>query len=117
MNTINVIHPYKYQGTWVFDDEAKGLVREAFVSGADQIIERAVADIPQADSGFTLVFSAIAFPGHRLAFERRHAEAGGYWYYSPDLDREGWLCPALFHYFEEAPERIYAQFRSRDRPV
>ena len=38
---------------------------------------------------------------------------GGNWYDSPDLDIEGWLCPALFKYFEVAPERIYAQFKAR----
>jgi hypothetical protein len=26
---------------------------------------------------------------------------------------EGWLCPALFKYFDAAPPKIYAQFRPR----
>jgi hypothetical protein len=26
---------------------------------------------------------------------------------------EGWLCPALFKYFDSAPKKIYAQFRSK----
>ena len=26
---------------------------------------------------------------------------------------EGWLCPALFKYFDQAPERIYAQVKPR----
>ena len=37
----------------------------------------------------------------------------GNWYYSADLDAEGWLCPALFKYFDEAPEKIYAQFKQK----
>jgi hypothetical protein len=40
MNSVFVIHPYKYYGGWVFDDPAVGLVREAFVAGADDVIER-----------------------------------------------------------------------------
>jgi hypothetical protein len=30
---------------------------------------------------------------------------------SADLDMEGWLCPALFRYFEEAPKALYAQVK------
>jgi hypothetical protein len=30
------------------------------------------------------------------------------------VDREGWLCPALFRYFETAPERLYIEVRSRE---
>ena len=40
MNAIIVIHPYKYEGMWVFDDSKVGLVQEPFVSGADTIIDR-----------------------------------------------------------------------------
>jgi hypothetical protein len=39
MNAINVIAPYKYNGSWVFDDPGVGLRREPFVSGADTMIE------------------------------------------------------------------------------
>ena len=49
-NAINVICPYKYNGVWVFDDPARGLVREPFVAGADKMIDRVVADIPHAPS-------------------------------------------------------------------
>ena len=76
MNTINVIAPYKHQGMWVFDDPRVGLVQEPFVAGADTIIDRVVADIPDAERGFTLVFSSTPFPGyqHRLDWQR---EEGG----------------------------------------
>ena len=113
MNALNVIHPYKHEGLWVFDDDRAGLVREPFISGADTIIEKMVAGIPDAAQGFTLIFSAAPFPGHQAAFERRRAESGGTWYYSRELDMEGWLCPALFKYFESAPETLYAQFKPR----
>jgi hypothetical protein len=62
MNQIIVIHPYKYEGQWVFDDEAVGLRREAFVAGADKIIDKMVEieNIPNAAHGFTLLFSWLS---------------------------------------------------------
>jgi hypothetical protein len=65
MNEINVISPYKYHGMWVFDDPRVGLVQEPFVAGADTWIDRVVAEVPDADRGFTLIFSSSAFPGHQ----------------------------------------------------
>jgi len=116
MNAIWVITPYRHNGMWVFDDPDKGLDKEPFVAGADEIIDLAVADIPDAAEGFNLVFSAHAFPGHQYVFERRESEADGYWYESEGLGMKGWLCPALFKYYDEAPERLFAQFQAR-RPA
>jgi len=57
MNEIHVISPYKYHGTWVFDDARVGLLQEPFVAGADTWIDRVVADIPKRSrlSGSTTV--------------------------------------------------------------
>jgi hypothetical protein len=113
MNTLIAIHPYRAKGLWVFDDPEVGLRQEPFVSGADTIIDRMVKDIPNAELGFTLVFSAQPFPGFQVDFEWRREEFGGNWYYSSALEMEGWLCPALFKYFDSAPKNIYVQFRSK----
>lgn len=113
MNAIMAIHPYKSKGLWVFDDANVGLVQEPFVSGADTIIEQLAQRIPHADSGFTLLFSAGPFPGYHALLEWRREDMGGHWYYSQEIDAEGWLCPALFEYFETAPPRIYAQFKTK----
>jgi hypothetical protein len=114
VNTINVIAPYKHRGMWVFDDPRVGLVQEPFVAGADVLIDRAVATIPDAHGGFLLVFSASPFPGHNLRLHwRRNDGDGGNWYYSPEFGLEGWLCPALFHYFEQAPKEIYVQVKPK----
>jgi hypothetical protein len=115
MNAINVIAPYKYLGMWVFDDPRVGLVQEPFVSGADTMIDRAVKDIPDAERGFALVFSAAPFPGCQISLQWRRADDSGNWYYSPELDMESWLCPALLRYFAEAPQAIYAQARALAR--
>ena len=103
MNAINVISPYKHHGMWVLDDPRVGLVQEPFVSGADTWIDRVVANIPNAEKGFTLIFSSTPLPGHQYRLDWRRAEGGGNWYYSADLDMEGWLCPALFQYFLRCP--------------
>lgn len=113
MNAINVIAPYRHLGMWVFDDPRVGLSQEPFVSGADRMIDRVVADIPNADKGFVMLFADTAFPGHDVRLEWRRQEAGGNWYYSPKLDMEGWLCPALLKYFREAPKELYVQVRAK----
>lgn len=109
MNSIGVIAPYKYEGMWVFDDPAVGLVREPFISGIDAMIDRLVASIPDAENGFRLLFSASPFPGHTVKLEWRREEFGGNWYYSPQFGIEGWLCPALFKYFDNAPRELYGR--------
>jgi hypothetical protein len=109
MNAITVLVPYRYHGQWVFDDPAVGLVREPFVSGIDKMIDRIVADIPGAADGFRLLFSPTPFPGHTVNLEWRREEFGGNWYFCPQLNMDGWLCPALFRYFETAPKKLYAK--------
>jgi hypothetical protein len=77
MNAINVISPYKHHGMWVFDDARVGLVQEPFVSGADSWMDRVVADIPNAEKGFALIFSSAPFPDHQYRLDWRRAESGG----------------------------------------
>ena len=113
MNAINIIAPYKWHGMWVFDDPHVGLVQEPFVAGADTMIDRVVADIPDAEHGFTLIFSSTPFPGHQYRLDWRRAGDGGNWYYADQLDMEGWLCPALLRYFPDAPKQLYVQTKSR----
>ena len=109
MNSIIVIAPYKWEGMWVFDDPRVGLYREPFVSGADVMMDKLVAGLPDAQKGFRLIFSAAPFPGYTAKLEWRRDEYGGNWYYSPQFDMEGWLCPALFKYFPRAPREIFVK--------
>lgn len=110
-NSILVLQPYWSSGTWVFDDPTTGLVREPFVCGIPEMIDRLVvaAGIPNARSGFRLLFSHAPFPGHQGSFRRLRSEHGGTWYADATNGAEGWLCPALFKYFEHAPEALYAR--------
>jgi hypothetical protein len=97
---------------WVFDDPRVGLTQEPFVAGADTMIDRAVCDIPNAEQGFTLIFSASPFPGHQFRLEWRRSDGGGNWYYARQFDLEGWLCPALFRYFDMAPKELFVEVRA-----
>jgi hypothetical protein len=109
VNALMVIFPYKYQGTWVFDDSTVGLSREPFIAGIDTMIDKAVANIPNAEKGFRAIFSASQFPGANFKLEWRRAESGGNWYYADRFKMEGWLCPALLKYFAAAPPEIYVK--------
>jgi hypothetical protein len=113
VNSLFVIAPYKYEGTWVFDDSQVGLLREPFVAGIDTMIDRLVAEIPDAEGGFRAIFSAAPFPGHTERLDWRREESGGNWYYNERFKMEGWLCPALFKYFPAAPKTIYVQVEPR----
>lgn len=104
-----VIYPYHYQQTWVFDDETVGLVREPFVSGVPEMIDKLVENIPNAEFGFRLFFSANPFPGYQAELLWLREEYGGNWYYWQETNQEGWLCPALFQYFVVAPQKIYCK--------
>jgi uncharacterized protein DUF6717 len=112
-NSIMILSPYRHGGTWVFDDPSTGLVKEPFVSGIPEMIDHLVRDIPDAEKGFRLLFSAQPFPGYAMKVTWRRAEDGGNWYYSEKLDMEGWLCPALFKYFKEAPKELYVKAESK----
>ena len=114
MNTPFAIAPYKSEGFWVFDDPSVGLRREPFISGADRAIDVLTEAIPDADKGFKLVFSSQPFPGYSARFVRSHPEFGGYWYSWVERGIEGWLCPALFKYFEAAPDEIYVKVAAKD---
>lgn len=109
VNSINVIKPYYYQGTWVFDDESRGLDKEAFVAGIPEMIGDLTRYIPNAWRGFRLLFSATPFPGYQKELTWVREEEGGNWYKLSDKPAEGWLCPALFKYFDTAPPRIYVK--------
>jgi uncharacterized protein DUF6717 len=115
VNALFVIAPYKYQGMWVFDDPAVGLSREPFISGIDTMIDKVVANIPNAERGFCAVFSDAAFPGANFKLEWRREESGGNWYYSDQFKMEGWLCPALQKYFPKAPRDIYVKAEPKNK--
>lgn len=114
-NSILVLTLYRDSGTWVFDDPTTNLEKEPFVAGIPEIIDKLVKDIPNADKGFRLLFSASPFPDHSLKMEWQKAESGGNWYYSKKYNMKGWLCPALLKYFKKAPKLIYVKAEAKKK--
>ena len=110
---------------WVFDDPATGLKEEAFVQGMTEMIDRIVQvkSIPNAEKGFTLKFSATPMPDADVVLhwyspgsvtipdEKVVTTMPGNWYRGnlAGEEMQGWLCPALFKYFPEAPKEIYVK--------
>jgi hypothetical protein len=132
MNQIFIICPYSFGSAWVFDDERVGLVREPFVESAGKIIDVLVAKLPEAEKGFTLLFSSGPFDGYQKLlhhttkdvmegnpplsnrFEQYEVFGGHYYslYDVVDPPIRCWLCPAMFKYFESAPKHIYVQAKA-----
>ncbi len=108
-NAIMVIVPYRYTGTWVFDDSRAGLAREPFVAGVPEMIDDLVAGIPGATNGFRLTFSARPFPGYQKKLVWLRGDDGGNYYQLEGTQKEGWLCPAMFHYYQTAPKELYVK--------
>jgi hypothetical protein len=114
---VLTLYPYWHEGCWVFDDPAKNLTKEAFVLGISEMISRvlAIKGIPRPEVGFALSFAAEPFAGHDVVVDWQRPGDGpdeerrGNWYAGDVAGAwmEGWLCPALFEYFDEAPPRIF----------
>ena len=111
-NALMVIFPYQYEGTWVFDDSAVDLVKEPFVFGVPEMIDELVNEIPNASKGFKLIFSKKPFPGYQQKLSWVREECEGNWY-TINGKEEGWLCPALFKYFDIAPQEIYVKAETK----
>lgn len=111
--TLVVINPYWYKDTWVFDDSELGLTQEPFVQGVPEMINFVVKDIPDAKSGFRLIASEKPFPGYTNKLTWVRAESGGNYYRLENTQMEGWLCPALFRYFDHAPATLYIEVEPR----
>ena len=112
-NSMMVIFPYRDENTWVFDDEQVGLRREPFVSGIPGMIDLLVKNIPNAAKGFKLLFSKSPFPDYQAELIWVKAEYGGNWYRWELNGMEGWLCPALFKYFDSPPTRLYCKAENK----
>src|SRR4051812_12676108 len=120
------IYPYLLGSTWVFDDERTGLKEEAFVLGMTEMISRFVKSksISNAEKGFALTFGAQPFShdaeltwlsptevAEDFNFLESQLPGNGNWYWGLVAGEEmiGWLCPALFCYFKQAPSKIYVR--------
>lgn len=77
--------------------------------GIPDMINDLVGDIPDARQGFRLLFSPSPFPGFQRRIEWVRDDMEGNWYRADEPPMEGWLCPALFKYFDKAPRELYVR--------
>lgn len=111
---IQSIAPYFLHSQWVFDSDRHGLYEEAFVCGMSEIIDAVLEDndiVPASvESGFRLTFSANKWPKSTHSLKWLAAEDDGNVYeirLKDGVTMQGWLCPALFCFFDEAPKEIH----------
>lgn len=106
-NSILTLYPYKFHCQWIFDDPSTNLLREVFVCGIDKMLDYLTEQIFDRDNGIILFFSSFPFPGFKMKLDWIREEYGGNWYWCNQYHMEGWLCPALYKYFEIVPSNIY----------
>ena len=66
----------------------------------------------EGSRGVALLFSAKAFPGHQKELKWLCGDSGGNYYALNDPPMEGWICPAMFKYYSEAPQNLYVKAES-----
>jgi len=100
---------YRHDGGWAFDDEARGLVAEALVEGADTLVDLIAAHFDWSGlDRFWLQFSdspsRFTFGLHKLG----EARDGAHYVVAGPLfeGHKVWLCSALACYFDELPRRL-----------
>lgn len=108
-NSIFIIHPYLDRGSWVFDDDSVGLIREPFVMNADTFLSLA----GKGKTELTAIFSDSKFPGAEYEIKKieSYDSFSGTWYHSEHFNMDLWLCPALNLYYPESPNQLFIQIK------
>jgi len=70
-NALRVIAPYWFEGTWVFDDDTVGLVREPFVEGVPEMIDELVAGVERVKA------EARGWPVNAIRLDAYDGASGG----------------------------------------
>lgn len=121
------IYPYHTGKGWAFDDSRVGLKAEGLVLGTSEMIDRLLTTLrlTRPSLGFTMKFSDEPYNDYHVELNYLrtgendivHLDDGtttklGGTYYEGIVDgmrMECWLCPALFLYFDTAPEYMYVK--------
>jgi hypothetical protein len=111
-NTLRCLVPFRWGGTWVFDDPAVGLDKEPFVVGIPELIDILLTrkGMKNVDR-FRLTFSASEIPGYDEKINMRFGPIDdGTGYETQSFGMTGFMFSrALDLYFYESPEQIYVK--------
>ena len=118
MMSIHSVKLYQLNNVqWVFDYPSKKIVAEAFVAGADTMIDKITGGY-DPDLKYTLQFSTKDFPGSKMISYISQERAiqdlripevtdSGSWWESEEDDHIMWLCDTLDEYIEIDDQTIY----------
>jgi hypothetical protein len=99
-------------GLWKFDDERYGLRAEPLVDSATKLIDKLLKTA--RCNLCTVLVSNERVSKRQTRFEWLCAtEPTGNVYVLPATGESGWLCPALFHYFDQAPQALFVYARAK----
>ena len=133
--SIHTVKLYKYNGVqWVFDDPAKQIYAEAFVGGADDLIDACFKQNGWKYSNqmnYTLQFSTKDFPGAtHLEFlplqsvpeyetQPGMVDSGSYWicYTINNEERVIWLCDTLDEYAGHEETLLFFNIKASKREL
>lgn len=115
-NSVFVIQVYRHPlipTMWVFDDPKTGLVAEAFVLGASELIDIYLKKNNITDPKPAIIFSKTQLPKADIILTRTSLDKGrrSAWF-EDEYGNKCWLCPAQLLYFNKVPKMIWAQIKS-----
>lgn len=94
--------------TWVFDDEAFGIISESFVEGTSELIDFiSTKKGLEKRKSLSLTASQVKFPGSSFTELKKFDNKLKWSTYFHDEFGYHKLCPVLLVYFEEPPRIIY----------
>ena len=110
-NQINVLHIFKEDGVWMFNDGDIDIYKEPFISSMNPIIEsmvkgdKFIAFISKDPMPYTLILDRI---DKRQKWLNNNIDMIGH-YKLRGTKLIGWLCPCLLNYFTDYPKEIYVK--------
>lgn len=108
--TKQTVHAFKDKACWYVDD-ANGFSKadNQLVGGVPEIIECIAG---KAATRVSIDFSIEPFADSVCLSLLSGTTTGSTYRGTIDgREMEGWLCPVFFHYFKEAPQRLYIKIR------
>ena len=121
--TIYAVKLYKLNNIqWVFDDPAKDIYAEAFVAGADTLIDKILEKHKLDPEGnLVLLFSTEFFPSangsadvYKLKIDKKNTKLGEGTYYDL-MEHKAWLCDTLLDYYKKPPKAIYFHIKGESK--
>jgi hypothetical protein len=115
MNALFEISLYRIGKTWFFDDKDREIIREPFVAGASEIIQKYLnkKGLGRRRKNISIIFSTTWIPNwdiHLVCTEKCGKTSA---YYKDQEEDVCWLCPAQIKFFGQIADEIYATINNK----